>query len=157
MISCNQSPPLLKSFPYSLPAVTVFLSGRRAGQRHPDHLLFAPAASFVYTAFISYTSNASSGLTLSRHFRNFSTSKVFFGSASDRYLYCGCFVISNLSEKNGRTPCTCKIHLPLSMTASSSGVISSMQHCQVMSLILRTKKAGTLSNLCHIPIYINPI
>lgn len=35
VISCNQSPPLLKSFPYSLPAVTDSLSGRRAGQRHP--------------------------------------------------------------------------------------------------------------------------
>lgn len=133
VISCNQSPPLLKSFPYSLPAVTVSPLRGSAEQRHPDHLLFVPAASFFYTAFISYTSNASSGLTLRRHFRNFSTSNRFFGSASDRYLYCGCFVISNLSEKNGRTPCTCKIHLPLSITASSSGVISSLPHCQVMN------------------------
>lgn len=95
---------------------------------------------FYCKSLNSKISNSSSGLTLRRHFRNFSTSNRFFGSASDRYLYCGCLVISYLSEKNGRTPCTCKIHFPLSMTASSSGVISSMQHCQVMSLIFFTKK-----------------
>ena len=83
----------------------------------------------------SHTSNLSSGFTFSRRFTNFATSNVFYGSASDRYLYCGCFVMSNLSEKNGRTPCTCKIHLPPSITASSSGVISSLPHCQVVSSI----------------------
>ncbi len=61
----------------------------------------------------------------------FSMSKAFFGSASEKYLYFGCFVISNLSEKNGRTPRTCKMHLPPSMTAISSCVISSLPHCQV--------------------------
>ena len=61
----------------------------------------------------------------------FSMSKAFFGSASEKYLYFGCFVISNLSEKNGRTPRTCKMHLPPSMTAISSCVISSLPHFQV--------------------------
>ena len=79
----------------------------------------------------SQTSNSSSGLTFRRCFKKRTMSKVFLGSASDRYLYCGCFVMSNLSLKNGLTPCTCKIHLPPSMTASSSGVISSLPHCQV--------------------------
>ena len=35
-----------------------------------------------------------------------------------------CFVMSYLSEKNGRTPLSCKIHFPPSMTAISSSVIS---------------------------------
>ena len=66
-------------------------------------------------------------------------SKAFFGSASDRYLYFGCFVMSNLSEKNGRTPRSCKIHFPPSMTAISSCVISSLPHCQVVNSIFIEK------------------
>jgi len=46
-----------------------------------------------------------------------------------------------------------KIHLPPSMMDISSWLINSMQHCQVMSLILRTKKAGTLSNPCFFVIF----
>ena len=45
--------------------------------------------------------------------------------------YLGCLVISNLSLKKGRAPLTCKIHLPPSMTAISSWLISSLPHCQV--------------------------
>ena len=45
----------------------------------------------------------------------------------------GCLVMSNLSLKKGRVPLTCKIHLPPSMTAISSWLISSMQHCQVVN------------------------
>ena len=84
-------------------------------------------------------------------------SNSFFLSKSERNLYLGCLVMSNLSLKKGRVPLTCKIHLPLSMTDISSWLISSMQHCQVMSLILRTKKAGTLSNLCFLNYFLNLI
>ena len=42
----------------------------------------------------------------------------------ERYLYFGCLVILYFSEKNGRTPRSCKIHFPPSMTAISSSVIS---------------------------------
>ena len=49
------------------------------------------------------------------------------------FLYCGCLVMSNLSLKNGLTPCTCKMHLPPSITASSSVDISSLPQCQVMN------------------------
>ncbi len=50
--------------------------------------------------------------------------------------------MSNLSLKNGLTPCTCKMHLPPSITVNSSVDISSMQHCQVMSLFFAQKKQG---------------
>ena len=82
-------------------------------------------------------------LEMKRRLMCFSMSKAFFGSASERYLYFGCFVMSNLSEKNGRTPRTCKIHLPPSITAISSCVISSLPHCQVMNLILRNRVGKT--------------
>ena len=88
----------------------------------------------------SQLSKTSSGRTVNLRLRYFAISKAFFLLESSRYLYCGCLVMSNLSLKNGLTPCTCKMHLPPSITAISSCVISSMQHCQVMSLILRTKK-----------------
>ena len=62
-----------------------------------------------------------------------STSKVFFLSASERYLYRGCFVMSYFSLKNGLTPRTCKIHLPPSIVAISSCDINSLPQCQVMN------------------------
>ena len=40
---------------------------------------------------------------------------------------------SYLSERNGRTPRNCKMHLPPSITASSSWLISSLPQCQVMN------------------------
>ena len=46
-------------------------------------------------------------------------------SASAVYLKLGCLVMSYLSERNGRTPRNCKMHLPPSITASSSWLISS--------------------------------
>ncbi len=118
--------------------------------------LYAPMPYGKSSPSISYRSKGSSGFTISgRRFRYFSMSNSFFLSKSDRNLYLGCFVISNLSLKKGRAPRTCKIHLPPSMTDISSWLISSMQHCQVMSLILRTKKAATLSNLYFPSHYFN--
>lgn len=90
----------------------------------------------------SQLSKTSSGRTVNLRLRYFAISKAFFLLESSRYLYCGCLVMSNLSLKNGLTPCTCKMHLPPSITANSSVDISSMQHCQVMSLIFCTKKQG---------------
>ena len=73
----------------------------------------------------SYTSQTSSGLSFSLADKNASISKVFRLSASAVYLKLGCLVMSYLSERNGRTPRNCKMHLPPSITASSSWLISS--------------------------------
>ena len=81
----------------------------------------------------SYTSQTSSGLSFSLADKNASISKVFRLSASAVYLKLGCLVMSYLSERNGRTPRNCKMHLPPSITASSSWLISSLPHCQVMN------------------------
>ena len=64
-------------------------------------------------------------LSLPEDWDYLSTSKVFFLSASERYLYRGCLVMSYFSLKNGLTPRTCKIHLPPSIVAISSWLISS--------------------------------
>ena len=64
-------------------------------------------------------------LSLPEDWDYLSTSKVFFLSASERYLYRGCFVMSYFSLKNGLTPRTCKIHLPPSIVAISSCDINS--------------------------------
>ena len=90
----------------------------------------------------SQLSKTSSGRTVNLRLRYFAISKAFFLLESSRYLYCGCLVMSNLSLKNGLTPCTCKMHLPPSITVNSSVDISSMQHCQVMSLFFAQKKQG---------------
>lgn len=81
----------------------------------------------------SYTSQTSSGLSFSLADKNASISKVFRLSASAVYLKLGCLVMSYLSERKGRTPRSCKMHLPPSITASSSWLISSLPHCQVMN------------------------
>ena len=81
----------------------------------------------------SYTSQTSSGLSFSLADKNASISKVFRLPASAVYLKLGCLVMSYLSERNGRTPRNCKMHLPPSITASSSWLISSLPHCQVMN------------------------
>ena len=115
---CNTSIALLKKSinHFSFRFVELLLSGSRSD------------------AFNSYISKGSSGFTMAGlRFMYRSTSKTFLLSASDRYLYLGCFVISNLSLKNGRTPRSCKIHLPPSMTAISSWVINSLPQCQVMN------------------------
>ncbi|GFI48175.1 hypothetical protein IMSAGC019_03502 [Lachnospiraceae bacterium] len=59
--------------------------------------------------------------------------KAFLVFESERYLYFGYFVMSNLSEKYGRTPRTCKLHLPPSITAISTCVISTLPYCQVLN------------------------
>src|SRR5699024_10561505 len=87
---------------------------------------------------ISYSSKVSASDTTRFFFRRMddkylSTSKVFFLSASERYLYRGCFVMSYFSLKNGLTPRTCKIHLPPSIVAISSCDINSLPQCQVMN------------------------
>ena len=79
----------------------------------------------------SQLSKTSSGRTVNLRLRYFAISKAFFLLESSRYLYCGCLVMSNLSLKNGLTPCTCKMHLPPSITDNSSVDISSLLHCQV--------------------------
>ena len=48
-------------------------------------------------ACITYVSNVSSGPMVSLRDRYFLMSKAFFGLESERYLYCGCFVMSYLS------------------------------------------------------------
>ena len=96
-------------------------------------------------------------LALHRFFTYFSMSKAFLSSKSDKSRYCLCLVMSNLLEKNGLTPLSCMMHFPPSMTAISSWLINSMQHCQVMSLIFHTKKAGTSSNLCFLNYFLNLI
>lgn len=58
-------------------------------------------------------------------------SKAFLSSASAVYWKLGCLVMSYLSDKNGRTPRSWRIHFPPSITASSSWLISSLPHCQV--------------------------
>ena len=83
----------------------------------------------------SQLSKTSSGRTVNLRLRYFAISKAFFLLESSRYLYCGCLVMSNLSLKNGLTPCTCKMHLPPSITANSSVDISSLPHCQVVNSI----------------------
>ena len=88
----------------------------------------------------SYTSQTSSGLSFSLADKNASISKVFRLSASAVYLKLGCLVMSYLSERNGRTPRNCKMHLPPSITASSSWLISSLPQCQVMN----SKKTSTI-------------
>ena len=54
------------------------------------------------------------------------TNEGFFLSKSDSSLYRLCFVMSNLSLKNGLTPRSCRMHLLPSMTESSSRLISSL-------------------------------
>ena len=67
------------------------------------------------------------GIYTQEDYKEFSRmSNSFFLSKSDRNLYLGCFVMSNLSLKKGRAPRTCKIHLPPSMTDISSWLISSL-------------------------------
>ena len=81
----------------------------------------------------SITSNSSFALSFSRWSRNFSMSKRFFSSQSAVYWKLGCFVRSYLSDKNGLTPRSWRMHLPPSSTASSSTLASSLPQCQVMN------------------------
>ena len=81
----------------------------------------------------SYISNSVSFDITSRCARYFSTSNALFLLKSASSLYRLCFVMSYLLLKNGRTPRSCKIHFSPSMTASSSLLISSLPHCQVMN------------------------
>ena len=73
----------------------------------------------------SITSNSSFAFSFSRWSRNFSMSKRFFSSQSAVYWKLGCFVRSYLSDRNGLTPRSWRMHLPPSSTASSSTLASS--------------------------------
>lgn len=73
----------------------------------------------------SITSNSSFALSFSRWSRNFSMSKRFFSSQSAVYWKLGCFVRSYLSDRNGLTPRSWRMHLPPSSTASSSTLANS--------------------------------
>lgn len=81
----------------------------------------------------SYTSQTSLGLSFSLADKNASISKAFLSSASAVYLKLGCLVMSYLSERKGRTPRSWRIHLPPSITASSSWLISSLPQSQVVN------------------------
>ena len=81
----------------------------------------------------SYTLQTSLDFSFRRVERKASMSKAFFSSASAVYLKLGCLVMSYLSDKNGRTPRSWRMHLPPSITASSSCDMSSLPQCQVMN------------------------
>ena len=97
--------------------------------------VFSAEPYYTPSVSTSYTSQTSSGLSFSLADKNASISKVFRLSASAVYLKLGCLVMSYLSERNGRTPRNCKMHLPPSITASSSWLISSLPQCQVENSI----------------------
>src|SRR5699024_11732673 len=73
----------------------------------------------------SNTSHTSLFLSFRWWDKNASISKAFLGSASAVYRKLGCLVMSYLSERKGRTPRSCRMHLPPSITASSSRLMSS--------------------------------
>ena len=64
--------------------------------------------------------------------RNVSMLNVFFISTGSELEF-GCWVRSYLSDMNGLTPRSYRMHLLPSMTASSSRLISSLPQCQVMN------------------------
>ena len=88
----------------------------------------------------SYTSQTSLGLSFSLADKNASISKAFLSSASAVYLKLGCLVMSYLSERKGRTPRSWRMHLFPSIVASSSWLISSLPHCQMIN-----SKIGTIN------------
>ena len=105
----------------------------RTGRERPD-MEKAPAEGALRRdahPSASITSNSSFARSFSRWSRNFSMSKRFFSSQSAVYWKLGCFVRSYLSDRNGLTPRSWRMHLPPSSTASSSTLANSMQHCQV--------------------------
>lgn len=94
---------------------------------HSVFLLF-----FYFSANSSSVRSTSKGSTRSDSFTTSrclmyrSISKASRLSLSESCLYLLCFVMSYLSLKKGRTPRSCRMHLPPSMTASSSLLIRSL-------------------------------